>query len=197
MLLVKVYRNKDKLNKIYQLMLKHTQVRISQPVSMVKMMMLCWNFLRKGPLEVASNNYSSSLKEIVELVQRRYENGGDWLVGELCRLNKVKLEQLMLNAEIFEGNFHLIRLNLITKVGLNILENLLLYMAALIGSYEKIQQYVFRSNQICQFVLTNICDEIYDLAATLIILYVSLNKDVELGMRKEPQNRLSYVELAL
>jgi len=71
MLLVKVYRNKDKLNKIYQLMLKHVQSRLNQPLPMHKMLVLCWNLLRKGPKEVA-NSYSSSIKDIVELIGKRY-----------------------------------------------------------------------------------------------------------------------------
>ena len=62
MLLVKVYRNKDKLNKIYPLMLKYTQAKLSQPIPMHKMLILCLNFLRKGPKEVASSCYASSLK---------------------------------------------------------------------------------------------------------------------------------------
>jgi hypothetical protein len=82
------------------------------------------------------------------------------------------------NIEIFEGNFHLCKLNLITKIDLNMLENLLLYLSYLTTSYDKLQQFTFRSPQLAQFILGGICDEIYDLTATLIMLYVSINKDV-------------------
>jgi hypothetical protein len=82
-------------------------------------------------------------------------------------------------------------------VDLVTLESLLRYLSCLIASYERIQQYPFRSNQLCQFVLGGLCDELYDLAAMLIMLYVSINKDVELGKRREQQDRLSYVELTL
>jgi hypothetical protein len=41
------------------------------------------------------------------------------------------------------------------------------------------------------------CDEIYDLKAILIMMYVSINEDVELDKRKESSDRLSYIELSL
>lgn len=196
MLLVKIHRNRDKLNKIYQLMMKHTLARLNQPVAMQKMLVLCWNLLRKGPKEVASPSYSCSAKEIIDTIGKKYE-GQDWLVSELCRLNLSKLDQVVQNMELFDGNFHLLKLSLISRVSVNTLENLQLYLMFLVGSYEKVQQYPFKSSQLGQFVLSSLCDELYDLTAMLIILYVSINKDVEIGKRKDPQDRLSYIELSL
>jgi hypothetical protein len=48
------------------------------------------------------------------------------------------------------------------------------------------------------FTYNNLCDEIYDLTVTLIMLYVCINKDVELGRRRpEGGERLGVVELGL
>jgi hypothetical protein len=58
---------------------------------MQKILLLCWNLLRKGPRDVLSNNYAHSLKDIVDIINKRYPEGSDALIVELVKMISTKI----------------------------------------------------------------------------------------------------------
>ena len=177
---MKVYKNRDKLNKIYPLVYKYANARLNSPPSMHKTLILLFNFLRKGPKEV-TGNYTSTMRDIVDMIGKKYPEGpasSDSLVLELLKLLTIKYELTQKYSEIYDGNFHLPKLACIQKIDFPTLESLLSYLSYLISLLERIQSYTFRSLQLCHFIFSNLCDEVYDLTVTLVMLYVSINKDV-------------------
>lgn len=90
LLLVKIYKNHDKLHKIYNLVHKHLMQRLNHPTSVLKFLLLLWNFVRKGPREVLGQHYQHTIREFIEIVARKYSD--DPSITEILKMLKNKIE---------------------------------------------------------------------------------------------------------
>ena len=67
LLLNKVYKNTNKLDKIYSLIHKHSLENIKSSEALGKVLCLLWNFVRRGPLAVI-NEFPQDITSITKMV---------------------------------------------------------------------------------------------------------------------------------
>jgi hypothetical protein len=104
----------------------------------------------------------------------------DGLVMEVARMFRMKQEIMQSYVLLFEGNFRLTRIEKVSNVDLVGLQHLCKYLGELVGSYERLGAWKGTD----AIIRPTYLDEIYDLATTLILLTLTLSKDIELKKHK-------------
>lgn len=176
-LLRKVYRNHSKLGKIYGILCRRASHKLQSSSSCLKLLSLMWNLIRRGPDCCNSSAEKSNFSEAANLIRSHYRRvSQEGLVVEMCTLFSLKQELTDELKGVFEGNFHLTRMDAFEKISPAFLQKMLAYLQALIASYEKISGSL-QSRTADALVKPILLDDIYDLAGQLIVLFVCLQKD--------------------
>ena len=185
----KLYKKEGKLQKLQSVMLRYIKEgnNLNDEFRFIKTAILMIQLMRRGP-----NVSNYQWEDILQSLETKCSTSQ--IVLELCQFFKQKTALHARYKGVFRGNFYLDDFSKFKCITVEFIQFIQEYLNWLTSSVKTKFLFIKKDENLIEYIKEVYCDEILDSISTIIFSIISIRKDNELKLRKDPLNQLKEVE---